>query len=57
MKCPHCQSEQAPTERGPYLTVHAGMAIFLACPECDAFLCSLPVPQTSPTGDDLSQAA
>jgi hypothetical protein len=44
MKCPHCGSEQHPTERGPLLTVHAAWAVWLACPECDSNLGCLPVP-------------
>ena len=44
MKCPYCQSSQPPSERGPYSTAHAGWAVYLACPDCDANLGCLSVP-------------
>lgn len=44
MKCLNCHSEQPPSERGPYKTRFAGMAVFLVCPDCDHGFGCLPVP-------------
>lgn len=62
MKCPHCGSEQHPTERGPHATAHAGWAVWLACPDCDANLGCLPLPTAQDAGDsfrsrDIPEAA
>jgi hypothetical protein len=62
MKCPHCGSEQHPTERGPHATAHAGWAVWLACPDCDANLGCLPVPAANEglavkPSRDVSEAA
>lgn len=61
MKCPHCHSEQPPSERGPYKTRFAGMAVYFACPDCDHWLGCLPAVAESameqPRQVDLRRAA
>ena len=59
MKCPHCKTDEYPSERGPYCTNHAGWIVYLACPRCDANLGVDPVPVQQRKADvlPLRQAA